>query len=808
MASLILVPRVESRLPPRKRTRKIVNEEEAIAKRAAAKLDEGDVRGAIRQLCSSDTFAEPSKETWQSLLAKHPPALAQRPTLPFPVDNLEPLTVSPDQVLRAIRSFPPGSSGGVDGLRPQHLKDMTERQVGESFVKSISKFVNLVLAGGVPVEVRPHFFGATLLAFNKKDGGLRPIAVGLTLRRLVSKVACSSATVQCLDFLKPRQLGVGVKGGTEALAHSARLYLKSIPESHVFVKLDFSNAFNCIRRDVVREAVATHVSSLLSFVDSAYGGVSFLRFGEHIIQSAEGVQQGDPLGPLLFCLAIHPLLVNIQSEFVSGYLDDIGIGGEVGSVTSDIAILERNAKAMGLSLNHAKCEVIGLNLNNREAWSLCDFQFQDTPLTEAVLLGTPIHVGGVDGALAAKNQELGLLIGRLSMLPAHAALFLLRNVFAMPRLLYILRTAPCSGSAELTHYDNSLRSALSSLLNIELSTSGWNQSTLPVRWGGIGIRSAHRLAPSAFLASAAGASDLLSVLLPSWTLAIPDPTVEEALRLWYTLGGVILPSGSDTKVQRCWDEAICKVAADQLREGADEGTTARLLASCAPEAGAWLNAVPCASLGLNLDDETLRIAVGLRLGAPLGLAHQCSCGSGVDIYGHHGLACRRSAGRHLRHNLVNDTILRALQSAGIPAVREPSGLSRTDGKRPDGVTLVPWSRGRCLLWDATCPDTLAPSHLHRSSIEAGAAAAEAELRKCAKYAPLANVHDFVPVVIESLGTWGKSGLSFINDLGRRITSVTGEVRAACFLRQRLSLAVQRGNAAAVRGTFVVTEDSD
>ena len=129
------------------------------------------------------------------------------------------------------------------------------------------------------------------------------------------------------------------------------------------------------------------------------------------------------------------------------------------------------------------------------------------------------------------------------------------------------------------------------------------------------------------------------------------------------------------------------------------------------------------------------------------------------------------------------------------------GLSRSDAKRPDGVTLVPWSRGRCLLWDATCPDTLAPSHVHRSSIEAGAAAAAAEAIKTAKYASLAVAHEFVPVVIETLGTWGTAGLAFVNEIGRRISSVTGDPRAASFLRQRLSMAVQRGNAASVLGTF-------
>ena len=178
----------------------------------------------------------------------------------------------------------------------------------------------------------------------------------------------------------------------------------------------------------------------------------------------------------------------------------------------------------------------------------------------------------------------------------------------------------------------------------------------------------------------------------------------------------------------------------------------------------------------------------------------------MDKFGRHGLACKRSAGRHVRHNLLNDIILRALQSAAVPAIREPPGPSRANMKRPDGVTLIPWSRGRCLLWDATCPDTLAPSHLNRTSVDAGAAARVAESSKITKYASLAVVHEFVPIALETLGPWGPAGLSFVNELGRRITSVTGDVREASFLKQRLSLAVQRGNAASVLGTIAASSD--
>ena len=137
-------------------------------------------------------------------------------------------------------------------------------------------------------------------------------------------------------------------------------------------------------------------------------------------------------------------------------------------------------------------------------------------------------------------------------------------------------------------------------------------------------------------------------------------------------------------------------------------------------------------------------------------------------------------------------------------MREPPGLDRGGGKRPDGATMVPWARGRCLLWDATCPDTLAPSHVQSSATMAGSAAAAAEQKKATKYTPLAIAHEFVPVAIETMGTWGARGAAFISEVGRRIAEATGDPRSAAFLKQRLALAVQRGNAAAVLGTLATS----
>ena len=112
----------------------------------------------------------------------------------------------------------------------------------------------------------------------------------------------------------PIQVGVGVAGGAEAAVHATRRLLQTLPDDHVFVKLDFSNAFNSIRRDLILQAVAENIPELYRFVHASLDCISKLTFGSDIVSSAEGSQQGDPLGSLEFCEAIQQTLLTTISR--------------------------------------------------------------------------------------------------------------------------------------------------------------------------------------------------------------------------------------------------------------------------------------------------------------------------------------------------------------------------------------------------------------------------------------------------------------------------------------------------------------
>ena len=105
------------------------------------------------------------------------------------------------------------------------------------------------------------------------------------------------------------------------------------------------------------------------------------------------------------------------------------------------------------------------------------------------------------------------------------------------------------------------------------------------------------------------------------------------------------------------------IAQRLLDEAENDEECLRLLAVSTKESGACLRALPVSALGLRVDNDMVRVAVGRRLGVPVCRPHHCQhCSAEVNALGRHA---------HVRCRL------------------EPTGFLSSDGKRPAGVTLAP-----------------------------------------------------------------------------------------------------------------------
>ena len=337
-----------------------VDEQRALA---TALAREGFDRKACNALLSEGLCPQTAATT-QALQALHPaqpvpttPELAAQPLAPVLV---------PDAVARALRSFPADTAAGPSGLRVQHLREACASGSSEALLQQLCGVVGLLAQGQACAAVAPSLAGASLVALPKPNGGVRPIAVGEILRRLTAKCLMEAVRDEARQHFAPVQLGVATAGGAEAAVHTARAWHERNAghTGKILVKLDFKNAFNLVSRQAVLDSAALRFPALTRWVIWCYKQPSELHFGQTHLLSAGGVQQGDPLGPLLFASALHPLALELSQgplDLAFFYLDDGVIAGDVAAVCAALAHIQTRSAHFGLHLNLDKSEVVCLH---------------------------------------------------------------------------------------------------------------------------------------------------------------------------------------------------------------------------------------------------------------------------------------------------------------------------------------------------------------------------------------------------------------------------------------------------------------
>ena len=254
-------------------------------------------------------------------------------------------------------------------------------------------------------------------------------------------------------------MGVGTLGGAEAVAatvaHVARDWF-SRHASDVLLKLDLQNAFNCVNRQDLLLAVRTLAPELTCWADFSYGCDSVLFLGDREIRSSRGVQQGDPVGPLCFALALQVAVERVQVrastsapgtlDFMVFYLDDGVLAGPADTVQWFLSELTKELQLIGLSINFdpGKTQVIPA----AQQTSHVDGRlFGDAKLNCSgcfTLLGAPIGTPlFCETATSNRAEEATKLIQSLSELDDPLSAFLLlRNCASFCRVAYSVRTVP------------------------------------------------------------------------------------------------------------------------------------------------------------------------------------------------------------------------------------------------------------------------------------------------------------------------------------------------------------------------------
>ena len=806
-------------------------------------VGEGGISNACKALVSQPPISY-SREISHQMQEKHPKS--DRPVdLSSFGNSSSSLVPLADAALveSCIRSFHRLSGGGASGLRPIHLKNCLTTEHRDEVLEHSTSLINILAKGEAPESIAQFIAGATLTALPKKNDDIRPVAVGEVWRRLTAKCLCNSYKEQSSSYFFPLQIGVGQTLGTEIGLETASQWCQRNKnnQSAVVVKVDFSNAFNCVDRQAFLEQCRHQFPGLSRWAEWCYGRPSNLYFGADTLSSETGVQQGDPIGPLLFSLALQPLLHKLDRgrsssglQLAYSYLDDLTLAGEQVAVAEAFYFFKAEALKIGLKFNTSKCEVIPAAGHN----SILDKNLfpGDTIFLED---GNFELLGGPIGSREFCNQhtqrrvdKVKEILSALGELPdPQVALILLRNCASFSKLVFSLRVVPHRDhKAALNNYDNAVRDCIESFLCCSLSDSEWSLANLSTKMGGLGLRKTEQHSPAAFLSSQMSCRELCSKLDRQYVFdpvdintnsyaALADYNASVSPEKHLSMNAETFPR------QQTLSQAIDSHTLGTIRELHRNNVhyQAHINHTTASGAGTWLHTLPARALGTHVEPLLYRTMIQHWLRTPVYESefHCPLCDGIVDRYGDHCLTCACGGDRTKRHNLLRNEVYHFCNSAGLfpelekPGLLQPrpltgaaqeNGASREvgNGRRPADVYLPRWRRGTPAALDFAVTSGLRSDSVNLSAEDGSAVTKAYEDFKCSHLDTRAECEregiTFIPLICEADGGgWGPAAHGVWGELAKHKSILTGEKTStvATQLLQSLGLILHRENARAI-----------
>jgi hypothetical protein len=565
----------------------------------------------------------------------------------------------------------------------------------KNFLEAFTKFINRFLSGKVPSGIATLLVSGTLVPIIKKDGGIRPIVVGEVIRRLISKLCVTAVFQDAREYLQPLQLGVGEKGGCEAVLHAFNRSIRNpdLDPASILSLMDFKNAFNEVKRESFLEEVRLKFPCIYPWVYFSYSSEAPLFIEDKTIFASTGVQQGDPLGPLLFALVLHPLLLHIKSEFslqVGAILDDVTIMGTPNNTLNALNYIGREGPKRGLYLSSKTTlwspfyspipdYLIG--------WSFSGGDGGNFSLTISSEKGVCLLGGGVScdsdflASFAEKrfqkwSDSINLL---MEFKDPFIQLLLLRSCLGFPKLNYLLRcTPPNLINQTIIKMERLLRDTLKSIVTGGGPGFGEFQfrlSTLPVCDSGLGIYNPADIGYFAYISSVSQTKDLQDLILdnPDIGLPVEFQTFRQLfIDTFNNKKDIALPQFTQSKLADIFFKVRREMVLNDLyitqqNSELQHKFLAALESSRQPHASAYLFAIPNPGFNQVMSPKEFRADMALRLLMPkfsgILICNKERCGKPMDLHGYHAINCRGSF--FARHEIVVKALHSLAFEAGI-----------------------------------------------------------------------------------------------------------------------------------------------
>jgi len=615
---------------------------------------------------------------------------------------------SRSEAKQALRATPRGSGAALGGGRWEHWRCVLS---SSSAVTALYDVLLRVASAQLPASAAEALALSKLTPLRKPGGGVRPIAAPSLLRRLAGRLLVSTRKQELAAALGPRQFAVGTAAGTEVLAHTVRALTEADP-ALVVTALDAKNAYCTAARSDCLNELGLAAPELLPCAELFCRRESRYLFWDgagrcHTLRATSGVDQGDPLAPLLFACGLGPRLAGLEEALrdraearglpresvrVLAYLDDVTVLTPPDLAGEVLPAAQRVLGAFGLEVNAAKTQVWSRGSTRptgvpEEHWRAAGLTLVGVPLGEPLPpSGLPdredevrVDLGAGDFAkercveAAARAAAFVHKLAELPELapphlPAVQSAGLLLRLCGAGKLTHLLRSNPPAQTRAAAHnYDAALLRAYETLAALDpLTVDQAMQCQLPLRFGGRGLRSQEQIAPAAWVGS--WAQCLAEVALRTGLDALEDldtsglPLAEACRSALAELPApspgareeATLPSWRELalrprkKVQKMLSKRLDDKNYHQLLSGLSAPEAARLRSCGGPLAAGWQLASPGQRAEL-LDDREYETTARALLGQALASSDRATCKNKRRTGERAGDACGAPLCRQAQH---------------------------------------------------------------------------------------------------------------------------------------------------------------
>ena len=686
-------------------------------------------------------------------------------------------------------------SGGPGGCDSSHWRDVLLRY-GSCSARCRDAVASLVsLLGNSIVDWNwiQALLANRLIALDKCPG-VRPIGIGETLRRILSKVICFITRSDAEEVCGSSQLCAGVQCSIEGAIHSVRDMFNS--NDWGLLMVDARNAFNSINRSSLLWNVRILWPRASRFVFNTYRGHSplIVKGSPEILFSCEGVIQGDPLSMFVYAVGTVPLIKTLD-ELIPiltqiWYADDASVTGEL----SDIRLWFDHLLSQGPRFGyypepHKSCLVVKESMIPLAQQLFGDLGIKIT--TSNRLLGGVIgDLSGCNAFVSDKVQGWIALIHTLSDIAVTQpqAAYSAYTKSLQNEWTFLQRVTPDCQSLFLDLESAISKSFIPALFGQECSTIDRSLFSLPLRLGGLNIRNPVTTASAHYTASRS-ATELLIKAVTSITSFSPYDHICQVLSARHC----------HSQSQREADNSVFTHTLSLM-----DVNYQKTIMRARDSLSSWLNVLPSTKDNYDLSSNEFRDALCLRYAKPLlNLPHSCDGCSSVFTTSH-ALDCKKGGLVTLRHNEIRDVLYDVSSLAWSQVIKEPLVKEAQDGSDAligDISIRGVWQPQSTTILDVRVVDSDAPSYVRKPPLQI---LKTAEREKKSKYQEACNsIHSsFTPLCMTVDGLLAPETNFFLKRLADRLSTKWDRPYSTViyWIRTRLSFALLRATNLCIRGT--------